>query len=400
MPKYNYFAKSLDGREKSGIVEVESIEELNNLLKKEGYFLVDAKEIRKREFYFPWTKISLKDKLFFIRNLKVMISAGLSLTKALDTLFSQTKNKKFKTIISNIKKDIEKGESFSLALAKFPKVFPEIFVNMIKAGEETGNLEKSLETLGNFLEKEYEMRSKIIGALVYPAFVICVMIAIGILMLVFVVPKLNSLFADLNVPLPKTTRFVIFLGNFFSKNSIFIIIGLFLFFLFFSYFLKKESGKKAWSLFLLKFPFISSIVKNSNLASISRTFGHLHSVAIPLPQSLQITANILGNFYYKNSLMVASERIKKGEKLSEILKNFGNLYPPVFVEMIAVGEETGETSSILEKMADFYTQEIEKLTKTLSSILEPLIIVFIGIFVGFFVISMIQPLYSLIEGVK
>jgi len=325
-----------------------------------------------------------------------MIGAGISLPRALRTLALQTKSKKFKKALLNIAEEITKGKSFSDSLGKHPDIFAELFTSMIKVGEEAGTLEEVLKTLTQQMEREYELKSKIKGAMIYPAVIICAMIGIGILMLIVVVPKLAETFKELNIELPLTTRLVIGLGVFLAKKwyfGILIIIGLFFIF---RTILKTKRGKRMVDLLSLKIPIISAIIRKTNSAYTVRTLSSLFASGVPVVRSLEIVSGSLGNIYFREAIAQAVEKVRKGSKLSEALKPYQDIYPLIIIQMIEVGEETGETSDVLGKLADFFEEEVGNATKNLSAIIEPVLMLIIGAVVGFFAISMVQPMYSML----
>lgn len=406
MPKYFYTAKSFKGKEKSGTLFATNKYQLARTLREQGYILISAvlkREKRKRKFEIsiPFLgRVGLKEKIFFTRNLQVMISAGVSLPKALATLAEQARSKKFKKILLKVKEDVTKGKTFSETLVEYPDVFSELFQNMIKVGEESGTLDEVLKTLTQQMEKEADFKSQIIGAMIYPAVVILAMIGIGLLMLMMVVPKLAETFKELNVELPMATKLVIGSGTFLAEKWYFVIlIVIFLLFLL-RQALKTESGKRILDKLTLKTPIVSPIIKKTNSAYTVRTLSSLIKAGVPIVRSLEILARTLPNIYFKEAIRDCAEKVRKGEKLSEALKIYQNIYPPLVVQMITVGEETGETSNILEKLAYFFEEEVSRTTKNLSSIIEPVILILVGAAVGFFAISMIQPMYSMLQAVK
>jgi len=406
VPTYYFVAKSLKGEEKRDKLEAKNERELAKILREKGFILLRAEieEKKKPEIFkisLPFfNRVSLVEKLMFTRNLRVMISAGVPLTRAIYTIAEVVKTKRFKKVLFEIAQKIEKGESFSKSLSYFPSIFSELFVSCIKTGEESGTLEESLEILTEQMEREHEIKSKIIGALLYPSVIISVLIVIAILMLTIVVPKLEKVFEELNVELPATTRFVIALGNFFHNFWYLLPFLILALISFFKTILKTESGKKIFYTFLLKIPIFSPLIKKSNCAFFTRNLSSLILAGLPLVKSLEIISKGIGNIYYQNSLKEALKRVKKGEKLSEILKKYPDLYPPLVIQMLAIGEETGETATVLKKLSKFYEEEIDNTTKALTSIIEPLIMVVIGVMIGFFAISMIQPMYSMLGGLK
>lgn len=411
MSKYFYRARSSSGELKSGTREAKTEHELSLLLKQEGFILVSAvleKEAVKKSltsFLKEWAEkilffgnVGLKEKMFFTRNLRVMIASGISFPRSLRVLSEQTKNKRFKTALINVAEAITKGESFSEALSSYPNIFPELFQNMVKVGEEAGTLEDVLKVLASQMEKEHEMRGKIVGAAIYPAVIVVAMIGIGILMLVMVVPRLAETFNELGVELPFSTQLVIGLGTFLAQKWYWMILIIVIFFILLKVFLKSNTGKKLLDGIFLKLPLISMLIKKGNSASTVRTLSSLMTAGVPIVRSLEIISRSLGNLYFKEAIAQAAEQVRKGGKLHQALKPYQNLYPSLVLEMMEIGEETGETAGILEKLADFYEQEVTSATKNLSAVIEPLLMLLIGAVVGFFAVSMIQPMYAMLQG--
>jgi len=404
MPRYFYTAKSFKGEEKQGVLEAKDIHQLSQKLREKGFVLIKAKTGRLKkqgfEISLPFGKVPLTEKMFFLRNLRVMTSAGLPLPEAIGDLANQTKNHKLRTALLDIRQEITGGKSLSESLARHPIIFPELFQNMIKVGEESGTLERVLETLNLQMEKEHSLRSKLTGALIYPAVIICTMIGIGILMLVMVIPNLAITFKELNIELPATTKMIIELGNFLNQKWYLVIVIFFLSIIAFRQALKVKEIKKLVDKALLRIPIISPIIRGTNSAYALRTLSSLIAAGIPLPRSLEITSGTLGNFYFKTALAEAAKRVRKGEKLSEALKDYEGVYPSIVIQMIAVGEQTGKTSDVLVNLADFFEEEVSNVTKNLTSVVEPILMLVIGAAVGFFAISMIQPMYSMLEGIE
>lgn len=404
MPRYNYIGKTLQGESCSGTLEAKNEHQLARILRTEGCILISSesgeakKEKRKFTISIPslgW--ISLTEKMMFVRNLRVMIAAGVPLPRGLEILVSQSKNEKFKKILLNVREEVIKGKTFSNALSKYLNVFSELFINMVKVGEETGTMEEVLRVVAQQMEKEHEIKSKIKGAMVYPAVILLAMVCIGILMLIMVVPKLSKVFTDLGVELPMTTKLVIdfgaFLGKFWYTLPLIVIFLIILF----RVALKTKIGKLAFDTFILKIPIFSPIIKKTNSAHTVRTLSSLITAGVPIVRSLEIVSNSLSNVNYKKAISEAAEKVKKGGKLAEVLKGYENIYPSLIIQMIEVGEETGETANILEKLADFFEEEVSNATKNLSAVIEPVLMLIIGAAVGFFAISMIQPIYSMLE---
>lgn len=408
MPAYSYIAKSFKGEPKTGTLEAKNEYELARILRKEGYILVRAvlekEEAKKRSLAkFGWgpfpffERISLIEKIMFTRNLRVMIGAGVSLPQGLKILAAQTKSKKFRKALLNIIEEIIRGENFSTALSKYPNIFPELFHSMIKVGEEAGTLEEVLEVLTQQMEKEHELKSKVKRAMVYPAVIIIAMVIIGILMLIIVVPQLAQTFNELGIDLPLTTRLVITIGSFVAKFWYLLLAILLCFIFLLRVAAKTKTGKLIIDTLVLKIPIIAPIIKKTNSARTVRTLSSLIASGVPIVRSLEVVSGALGNIYYKRAIKDAAEQVKKGSSLTKALKRYENIYPILVIHMIEVGEQTGETSNILQKLADFFEEEVTNATENLSAVIEPVIMFVIGAIVGFFAISMIQPIYSMIK---
>ena len=406
MPKYFYTARSKSGELKSGTAEAKSERDLAGILRNEGFILVQAsleeKRSKKRlEITIPFlNRVSLKEKMFFTRNLGVMVASGISLPRAVKILAAQTKSKKFKQVLTNVAQTLTEGESFSQALSRHSEIFPELFQNMIKVGEEAGTLEQVLKVLSEQMEKEHELRSRITSAMIYPAVIIAAMIGIGILMLIVVVPKLAETFEELQVELPPSTKFVINLGTFLAEKWYWAALIIVIVLLLFRAALKSTSGRRILAFAVLRIPVISALVKKTNAAATVRTLSSLITAGVPIVRGLEIVSRALGNFYFREAVKEAAEKVRKGEKIAAALKPYQNLYPPLVLGMLEIGEETGETSSILVKLADFYEEEVATATKNLSAVVEPFLMIVIGATVGFFAISMVQPMYSLLGAIK
>jgi len=406
MPIYRYIAKTLSGVPKEGSLGAKNEKDLARVLRQEGYILISAEEEKKKErtgmkISIPFLdRISLVDKIMFSRNLGVMVKAGISLPRALGVLSIQAKSKKFKKAINEISEEVTKGKNFSQTLSGYPSIFSELFCSMVKVGEESGTLEQVLQSLTEQMEKSHELKSKIKGAMIYPAVIISAMVAIGILMLAFIVPQLAKTFSDLQIQLPVTTRAVIKVGEFSSKFwyliPLIVMGAVFLL----RFLAKTRLGKRFLDKIFLKMPLISPIVVKTNSAYTVRNLSSLVSVGVPIVKSLELVSGSLSNIYYREAIKGVAEDIKKGAKMGEAFKKCQNIYPALVIQMIEVGEETGETVNILSKLAEFFEEEVSNQTKNLSTVIEPLLMIIVGIAVGFFAVSMLQPMYSMIEGMK
>ena len=344
-------------------------------------------------------RVSLVDRMLFTRYLSVMIKAGLSFSRALKVLSEQTKNQYFAEIIRQINDNVRKGESLADSLAKHPKVFNELSVNMVRVGETGGNLEEVLGNLAEQMKKDHEVVSKVRGAMVYPAVIFVAMIIIGILMMIFVIPTLLATFKELKVELPFATRVIIIVSDSFQNYGLFILAGMILSVWGFLAVIKTAKGKRYFDFLMLRLPIFGAIIKKVNLARFSRTLSSLIESGVSINKSLDIISRTLTNTYYRESLESAAKEVQKGIDLSDTIGHHKKLYPVLMISMIKVGEETGTLGDSLKQVAEFYEEEVEQVTENLSSIIEPILMMIIGAAVGFFAISMIQPMYSLMEGI-
>jgi len=405
--KVSYTAKSYSGETRSGEAETKNERDLVTQLRAEGFILTSFKEIKEEnankanvKFWNRLFSVSVKDKLMFTRNLSVMIASGLPLSRAIKNLELQTKNKKFSKVLEEVHKDIQSGLAFSDGLAKYPGIFGDLFVNMIRVGETSGNLEEVLGILAVQLEKEHELSSRVKGAMTYPIVILIAMIGVMIVMLTYILPKIMGIFKDMQVELPASTKFVIALSDALMNHGILIAIGFFVSLFFAKIFFQTESGKKTIGFLAINLPIIGKIVVKINCARFSRIYSSLLKSGVSVLESLRILSNTLTNYYYKDVFSQSMEQIQKGATLSSLIEKNPKIFPVLVYQMLEVGEETGKTEEVLFKLAEFYEEEIAQITKNMSSIIEPLLMIIIGSAVGFFAVSMLQPMYSLMENIQ
>jgi type IV pilus assembly protein PilC len=401
-----YTAKSKTGEIVESILDAKDRFSLARDLRSRGFIPLSIREKDKdlnERFSMitgMFSKVSNSELIIFTKNLSGMVKAGLSLYRALSVLQKQTKNVKFNKILTSMSADINSGETFSNSLAKFPDVFSKLFVSMSRAGEESGNLAGARSDIGLNLEKANSLTKKIKGALIYPGVIMSAMIVIGVLMFAFVVPTLAKTFADLGVKLPFATQMLVFFGNFFSKNLIltFVIIFVAAFAVYSTF--RAQFMAKYIDFVILKLPVVNNLTKELNTARTARTMSSLLISGVSITRAVEITEDVVQNVYYKKVLEQAKVAIEKGAPFSEVFEANQNLYPIMMSEMIQVGEETGKLSDMLLQIAIFYEEEVENKTKNLSTIIEPVLMIFIGVGVGFFAISMISPLYSILGSIS
>lgn len=344
-------------------------------------------------------KIKLAQKIFFVQQLSVMLKAGISLSVGLKTLSEQSSSKNFTKILLDLQQSVEKGNLLSKGLEKYQRIFGELFISMVRAGEMSGKLEDVLKQLFVQMKKDNDIISKVKGAMIYPLVVITMMIAIGILMMIYVIPTITGVFTELNVQLPLPTRILIFISNFSVKYGVFVAIGSVIGVIGLQRLISTTKGKKVFHSLLLRLPVVGAIIKKINLARFCRSLSSLLKTDIPIVQSFEITSRILGNVIYRQALMEAKEKIKKGINIEQSLDPYKALFPPVVLQMIAVGEETGALDNILEESALFYEEEVSQTMTNLPSILEPILVVILGIGVGSMAVAVIMPIYSLSQSI-
>jgi type IV pilus assembly protein PilC len=285
------------------------------------------------------------------------------------------------------------------SLAKYPKVFNGLFVSMVRVGETGGNLEEVLEMLSVQLKKDYEITSKVKGAMTYPCVILFAMSLVGILMMVFVFPNLLNMFAESGKELPFATRVLIFISNALQHDGLYLLLAFIAAVFAFIKIIKTPEGKKAFDGLLLKLPIVGDIITKVNVARFCRTLSSMVASGVSIVQALDTVSNTLGNYYYKTSASKACQEVQKGVDLSAVISGYGKLYPSMMVHMIEVGEETGSIEKTLKQVAEFYEEEVDQFTGNLSSVIEPLLMLLMGGAVGLFAIALIQPMYSILDTV-
>jgi type IV pilus assembly protein PilC len=348
-----------------------------------------------------FSSISLQEKLLFTKHLSVMIKSGIPLAESIELLAFQTKNKEFKNILNSILLDIQNGQSLSKSISKFPKIFSNFFISLVTIGEKTGTLEKSLQFLSIQLSKDYSLKKKIQGALMYPGLIFAATIIVGGFISLVILPQLVDFFSVFDQELPLSTRFLLSFANLMKDYGLLIFGGLILFFILLIFFLRLPFIKKHWHSFILKLPLFGKIIHFSQLARFSRNLGILLQSGIPIVSALETTAQTLNNLKFKTDINLISKRLSKGKKISEII-NDGDFseFPNLVTKMIGVGEQTGHLEDTLLYLADFYEEEIDNISKNLNTILEPFLLLFIGLIVAFVALAVISPIYQLTGSIR
>lgn len=342
--------------------------------------------------------VSQKDIVIFTRQLSTMIDAGLPLVRSIDVLAVQQSRKKFRNILTNVKERVESGSDFADALAKHPKVFSNLYVNLVKAGESAGVLDIVLQRLADYLEKIESIKRKIKGAMIYPIIVIGTAIAVLGIVIIFVVPVFAEMFKDMGTSLPYLTQVVVNISAFTRANIVLILMTFAILFIAFIVIYKRsEKMRRLVDAFLLKTFLVGDLILKTSLSRFCRTLSTLTAGGIPILDGLEITAKASGNKIIEESILEAREGVSQGQTLAEPLTRRPKIFPPMVVQMISVGEQTGALDDMLNKIADFYEDEVDTAVSAILSALEPLMIVFLGGTVGVIVVSMYLPMFKLVS---
>lgn len=400
MALYSFIARDSSGKRFSGEVEALDEKSLIISLQKQGNIPISIKKKEAGQIFSSFNNflshfgVGGIDVAPFTRQLHTMIAAGLPLTDSLVILEKQTKNPIFAQAISQIVADVEGGASLSSSLAKFPRIFDIVYIRLIEAGETGGVLDKILAKLADTLEKDREFKSKTKGALVYPAIVIVVMIIVMIIMMIFVVPKLTDLYDEIGVALPLPTRILIGISSFMVNFwwLLLIILGLLIFGLI--YISKIPKVSRIMSELYLEIPIWGKIKKTLILAQFTRTFGLLMGSGIPIISSLRVVSGLLSSPAYREAIEGAISKVERGSPLYQPLAA-STVFPPIVGQMLRVGEETGKMDDVLLRLSIYFENEAEQLTRNLTTALEPIILVILGLGVGALVFSIIMPIYNL-----
>ncbi len=402
MPIFKYKILDPDKNTKEGVMEAKDKFSLYHTIKQDGSVVISAEEVTsKKNSFFSMSfslgsGVKMHDKIIFAKNLSKMIDAGLPLTRGLSIMERQSKGR-FKKILLELNESILKGNTFSDSMKNYPDVFSTLFISMVRAGEESGNLSLALNNIGLQMEKSYQLTRKIRGALMYPAVIFSLMMVIGVLMMVYMVPTLTSTFIGLGIKLPLSTRIIIFISDFLKNYFIFVILGTILFVFGVIALLKTTKGQRFIDTLIIRIPVIGLIVKQINSARTARTLSSLLSSGVDIVVAISVTKDVIQNHYYKEVLDEIQNVIQKGAPISAVFSAHNDLYPLFVGEMVSVGEETGKIGDMLLSVALFYEEEVDQQTKDMSSIIEPVLMIFIGVAVGFFAISMLGPTYSLAD---
>jgi type IV pilus assembly protein PilC len=399
--KFTVTLRKGDSPEQTSVIDAPSRFAVYDQVQKDGGTVIKLAE-GSGGFHLPaWMNITIGtgikriEIIHMAKNMAAMITAGLSLSRALSVIERQSGNKRLKAVVTGLAESIKKGSSFNEALAAYPKVFNSLFIAMVKAGEESGSLSDSLLTVGIQMERSEDLVRKIRGAMIYPAIVITAILIVGVLMLIYVVPTLTSTFSSLGVKLPATTQLIVSVSNFMVANVTLVLFGLIVVAVGGTMFVRSKRGGSLILAASLYMPVIKEIVRETYAARAARTLSSLLSSGVPVLDALEITKEVVHADKFAKIVEEASVRVRKGEALSVAFIEHPKLYPILMGDMLSVGEETGKVAEMLKQIAEFYEADVAEKTKDLSTIIEPVLMLFIGAVVGVFAVSMIGPIYSL-----
>ena len=398
MAKFSWEGRSKSGSTQKGVMEAASVANVEAQLKRYGFTSVSVKEEAKKiELKIPGFgggKIETKDLVVFTRQFATMIDSGLPLVQCLDILSSQQDNKAFKEILYKVKDSVESGSTFADALGKHPKAFDQLYVNLVAAGEVGGILDTILNRLAAYIEKAMKLKKQVKGAMVYPTTIMAIAVVVVGVILVFVIPTFAKMFADFGGDLPAPTKFVIGLSNFLKKYILVMIGGFFLLSAAFKKYYATKNGRKVIDGLALKSPIVGPLIRKVSVAKFTRTLGTMISSGVPIMDGLEIVAKTAGNVIVEEAIYRVRSAIAEGKTIAEPLEQLG-VFPPMVVQMISVGEATGAMDTMLNKIADFYDDEVDDAVGALTSMMEPLLMVFLGTAVGGLVIAMYLPIFKL-----
>lgn len=399
---YSYKVRDSAGKVLTGSVDAESTSLAANRLRSMGYTPIEIDKRSgpgiKRDINIPGltNRVSMKEIAVFSRQFSTMVNAGLTLLRSLSILAAQATNTQFRTVIEQVRTDIEQGSSLSQAIARHPKQFNKLYVSMVRAGESGGSLDRTLDELATIIEKQVELRGKIRSAMTYPAAVLGLVCLILTAMLLFIVPIFKSMYAQLGGTLPKPTLILVDISNIFTHFFPYVVGLVILLVFLYKRWVRTPVGKLTRDKLVLRVPVFGGLVRKTAMARFAGTLSTLLSSGVPVLESLDITSDTVGNVVVANAIHDVAEGAKRGEPLTRPLQDHP-VFPPMVTQMMAVGDETGALDALLLKVSDFYQQEVERTVDALTALLEPLLIVVLGGAVGSMVISLYLPMFDIIK---
>lgn len=396
MPKYNYIIIDEKGSKNSGLLYAPNKSVAAEKLNKKNSILISLNEEKKSKVYF-WQKPSLnfEEKMLFVKNLSTMIKVGITVTEALKIIIDQTRKNSQREMFENITEMINSGQTLSKSLKNYSYIFSDLFINMIATGEKSGNLEQVLERLDIQLDKENEIRKKVFSAFIYPGIILSMTLLITLGIMIFIMPKITKIFKSFDAQLPLLTRTIIGFSDFLINKPLLATSGFMAIILFFRTIFTLKSLKPFWHRVVLYIPVFGKLLVYANLARFSRTLNSLLQSGIPITEALAVTSKMLDNSLYQKAITDALEKVKQGAKLGESLEGNEKLFTQLSTKMLLIGEKTGSLEVTTDRLADLYEHNVDNITKNLSVMLEPILLVFMAGLVGSIVLSIILPIYQL-----
>jgi type IV pilus assembly protein PilC len=398
--KYNYLARTKEGQIQKGVVEASSEDAVLAIMQKYGLYVTSLEKAKDAPIYARqikfFQKISEKQVVMFARQLSIMFKSQVPIVEALTSISRQTDNPEFKEKIDKLSEEIEGGATLSTAFSSFPKIFSPFFISMIKSGEASGKLSEALDYLADHLEYEYNFKSKIKGAMVYPVLVCFVFLAVVILMIYWVLPPLMQILKETtNQDLPVTTKMIMAFSDFAKKWGWIVLVAAAGIFLGAMRYMKTPDGKVFFDKFFLKLPVVGSLLQKIYLARFAENISTMISGGIPIAGALEISGEVVGNSIYKDIILKTRDGVRSGEMISSILTQYPKEFPPLFVQMAVVGEKTGRVESAFSNIVNFYQKEVDRGIDTLISLIEPAMLVVMGVGVAVLMVSIMLPLYQI-----
>jgi len=405
MPKFRYRAVNVNGQWSKGVLEAASFGQASEELKGQGLWITELFDVQTSilhkdiDDFLGGPKVKTQHFTVFCRQLSTMYKSGVNMVDGVRILSDQTESKPFRKVLLSVSEDMRKGTQFSIAASAYPSVFSSVFINMIKAGEASGNLDEMLERLAVFYEKEYYTKEKVKSAMIYPIIMSVVMTFVIIFMMIFVIPKYVENFQSMGLELPLPTRIVVWMSHFVTNYWYIVFIGLFIPNLLVKLIARTEKGQYQIDYWKLRIPVFGKLWHKQAIARFARTFSSLFAAAIPMMQSLTIVSNVVDNKPIGQLIADSREGIRSGNSMADPFQNSW-LFPPMVVQMMTIGEKTGALDTMLEKVADFYESDVDAMADRLKSLLEPLMILVISGVVGGIVMAILMPTFKLMEGLS
>jgi type IV pilus assembly protein PilC len=406
MPKFNFVVRDASGKTITGQLAMETREQLVGRLKDQGYFISKVTEVKEDSIYNRldtafqrMTPIKLKDISVFARLLSTMINAGLPILRSLKIIEKQTENLRLVEVIQSIRDNVEEGHALSFAMSKHPKVFTPLIIAMVKSGEESGSLDIVLDRISHDMEREIEIRSRVQGGMRYPIIIMSAAGVIVSIVLVFVVPQFQTIFESMDAKLPIPTQILVNVSIVVRHYVVFVVVGIVLINVAYKFLSRIPTIERGFDSLKLRAPVFGMLLRKIALARFSRTLAILLRSGVPILRAMSVVEQTVGNAVIAAAVTASKESIREGERISPPLEETGE-FPPMVIDMIAVGEETGALDSMLEKISEFYDQEVDYTIDAFTTLIEPVLIMFLGVTIGFIVVALYMPLFSIVTQIS